>query len=74
MVRISNVTRAGNDVLIQIPSATGFTYRLQTTPSLQPAIWTDSGPARPGTGGVLTFTDPGAATNTPSHFYRARLQ
>ena len=71
---ISNVHRAGNDVLIQIPSATAFTYRLQLTPSLSPPAWTDSGPAQPGTGGVLTFTDPGAATNAPSRFYRARVQ
>ena len=71
-------------MLIQIPSATGFTYRLpvrrnameggQLTPSLQPPAWTDSGPAQPGTGGVLTFTDPGAATNAPSRFYRVRVQ
>ena len=63
-VRISNVHRAGNDVLIQIPSATGFTYRLpvrrntmeggQLTPSLPPPAWTDSGPAQPGTGGLLS--------------------
>ena len=73
-VRISNVHRAGNDVLIQIPSATGFTYRLQTTPSLQPPAWTDSGPAQPGTGSVLNFADPGAATNASSRFYRVAAQ
>ena len=73
-VRISNVTRVGNDVLIQVRSATGFTYRLQLTPSLQLPAWTDSGPAQPGTGGVLTFTDPGAATNALPRFYRVRVE
>ena len=73
-VRISNVTRAANDVLIQIPSVTGFTYRLQLTPSLQPPAWTDSGPAQPGTGGVLTFTEPSSTTNALPRFYRIWVQ
>ena len=73
-VLISNVRRSGNDVLIQIPSVTGFTYRLRLTQSLQPQAWSDSGAAQPGNGGVLTFTDPGAATNASSHFYHVRVE
>ena len=73
-VRISNISRAGNDVLLQIPSVTGFTYRLQLTPSLQPPAWTDSGLAQPGTGAVLTLRDLGALTSGPSRIYRVRAR
>ena len=73
-VPISNVRRTGKDLVIQIPSVIGFTYRMQITPSLQPPSWTDSDAAQPGTCGVLTFTDPGAATNAFSRFYRVRVQ
>ena len=59
----------GDDVVIQIPSATGFTYQLEFTPDLQPPTWTDSGAPQSGTGGILTFTDPGGATNKPNRFY-----
>jgi len=70
----SNVTRAGNDVLIQIPSVTGFTYRQQLTPSLQPPAWADSDTAKAGTDSVLPFTDPGTASNWPSRFHRMQAQ
>ena len=48
--------------------------RRQLTPSLQPPAWTDSGPAQPGTGGVLVFTDSGAATNGSARCSRLRVQ
>ena len=41
---------------------------------MPPPAWTDSGPAQPGTGGMLTFTHPGAATNAVTRFYRVRVQ
>jgi T5SS/PEP-CTERM-associated repeat protein len=69
-VRISNVAVSGNDVSIQIGSITCHTYQVQITPSLTPTTWTNSYPAQAGTGGVLTFTDSGGATNQPTRFYR----
>ena len=48
----------------------GHNYQLQSSPSLAPAAWTDVGPLRVGTGGVLTFTDTPAAT---TKFYRVRV-
>ena len=73
-VRISNIARLGNDVLLRTPSVIGFTYRLQLTPSLLDAAWTDSGLAQPGSGNVLTFIDSSAGTNGPERFYRIRVQ
>ena len=71
---ISKVSRIGDDVSVQIPSVPGLNYQTQLASSLQPPASTDSGPAQPGIGGVLTFTDPGAVTNAPSRFYRVRVQ
>ena len=73
-VRISNISRAENDVLIQIPSLAGCAYRLQFTPSLQVPTWSDAGTAQIGNGDALTFIDPGVVTNGLPRFYRVRLQ
>ena len=74
-VHVSGVTAAGNnDVVIQAPSVSGFSYQLQTTSSsLESPVWTNSGVPQSGTGGVLTFTDPGGATNTPTRFYQVAV-
>ncbi|HVM60853.1 MAG TPA: hypothetical protein VMV72_08300 [Verrucomicrobiae bacterium] len=69
-VHVSVITNAGNDVIIEVPSASGFGYQLQVSPSLDTPVWTNSGAAQSGTGGVLTFTDPGGATNSPGRFYQ----
>jgi len=59
-----------NMIIIQIPSVTCAMYQLQVTPSLKPATWTNLGNPQSGTGGVLTFSDSGGATNRPGRFYR----
>ena len=69
-VRLANAALSGNDMIVQIGSVMGHSYQLQTTPSLSPPAWTNSYPAQVGTGGVLTFSDPGGTTNQPSCFYR----
>ncbi|HVM60854.1 MAG TPA: hypothetical protein VMV72_08305, partial [Verrucomicrobiae bacterium] len=69
-VHVSAITNAGNDVIIEVPSASGFGYQLQVSPSLDSPVWTNSGAPQSGTGGVLTFTDPGGATNSPARFYQ----
>jgi T5SS/PEP-CTERM-associated repeat protein len=68
---ISSISRVGNDMTIQVPSIPVLTYQLQSSPAL-PSGWADSGAPQTGTGGPLTFTDLGAATNASSLFYRVR--
>ncbi|HVM60467.1 MAG TPA: glycosyl hydrolase family 28 protein [Verrucomicrobiae bacterium] len=68
-VVVSQTSRSGQDFVVQIPSVTGHTYQLQYTTSLAPVTWTNTGASQPGTGSVLTFTDPGATAN-PQRFYR----
>jgi len=68
-VLIGQASVSGQDVLIQIPSVVGHTYGLQYTTSLAPASWADTGPTQAGTGGVLTFTDPGVIGTGPDRFY-----
>jgi T5SS/PEP-CTERM-associated repeat protein len=70
--QISNITRSGTNITVQIESAAcpTSTYQLQVTPSLKPASWTNLGPSQSGTGSPLTFTDSGGATNRPGRFYR----
>jgi fibronectin-binding autotransporter adhesin len=70
-VKISQFSKSGKDMVIQIPSFSGHTYQLQFTPTLQPANWMSAGVSQSGTNGVvLTFTDSGGATNLPARFYR----
>ncbi|HVM60466.1 MAG TPA: hypothetical protein VMV72_06310 [Verrucomicrobiae bacterium] len=68
-VAISQLNPSGQDFVVQIASLTGHTYQLQYATSLAPATWTNTGASQPGTGGVLTFTDPGGIAN-PQRFYR----
>jgi hypothetical protein len=51
-------------------TVSGLGYQLQFGPSLDSPLWTNSGIAQPGTGNVLTFADPGGATNKPTRFYQ----
>jgi len=69
-VKISQVNKSGQDFIVQIPSVTGHTYQLQYTTTLTPTNWTNTGAAQSGTGSVLTFTEAGGATNSPSRFYQ----
>jgi T5SS/PEP-CTERM-associated repeat protein len=69
-VKISQVSKSGQDFIVQIPSITGHTYQLQFTKSLSPPNWMNTGASQSGTGGILTFSDFGGATNSPARFYR----
>jgi T5SS/PEP-CTERM-associated repeat protein len=69
-VHVSSITNVGNDVVIEVPSVSGFGYQLQISPSMDSPMWTNSGAPQSGTGGVLTFTDPGGATNGPNRYYQ----
>jgi fibronectin-binding autotransporter adhesin len=69
-VKISQASKSGQDLIVQVSSVTGHTYQLQFSPSMMPTNWASTGSPQSGTGGVLTFTDPGGATNFPARFYR----
>lgn len=69
--QISGLALSGKNVILQIPSVVGSAYQLQFTASLTPTNWVNTGASQPGSGGVLSFTDTGGATNRPSRFYRA---
>ncbi len=64
--QISSHTRSGNNIITQMPSATGASYQLQVTPALNPATWTNLGASQSGTGGVLTFTDSAGPQTAPT--------
>jgi T5SS/PEP-CTERM-associated repeat protein len=68
---ISSISHVGNDIVLKLTSVLGLTYQLQSSLAL-PSGWSDSGASQTGTGSALTFTDPGAATNESSLFYRVR--
>jgi T5SS/PEP-CTERM-associated repeat protein len=70
---ISSISRVGNDIVLKLSSVLGLTYQLQSSPAL-PSGWADAGAPQSGSAGSLIFTDPGAATNAPSRFYRIRVQ
>jgi len=70
---ISQASKSGQDFLVQIPSVVGHTYRLQYTVSLTPTNWINTASPQSGTGGILTFTDFGGATNTPARFYHIQV-
>jgi len=69
-VKISQVSKSGQNMIVQIPSVVGHTYQLQFTPSMKPTNWSNTGSSQTGTAVVLTFTDVGGATNSPTRFYR----
>ena len=72
-VVIAQANVSGQDFVVEVPSVSGHTYQLQYTVSLSPTNWLDTASPQAGTGGVLSFTDPGGATNLPARFYRIRL-
>lgn len=69
-VKISKAGKVGPDFVVQIPSLADHTHQVQVISTLTPPNWTGLGASRPGTGGILAFTDPGVTTNSPARFYR----
>ena len=61
---------------LQLPcaTATNWTFQLEERANLNPAThWVNVGPAVPGLGGRLVFTDPSPATNA-ARFYRVQAR
>ena len=71
-LRITAVTRAGNDLHISLATATNRLYRLDRRDDLASGSWTTVTNNLPGTGGIVTITDP-AAAGQPQRFYRVEL-
>ncbi len=72
-VRVSGVSLSGDDLVVSISSVVGHTYQLQVSLSASPTSWSDTGSALAGTGGVLSFIDPGAVTNDLASLYRIKV-
>jgi titin len=75
VLRITAVRRAGADLTIRFTTSATANYRLERASTLGPATtWTTVPGAEsvPGTGGAVTVTDTGAASQ-PAYFYRVRL-
>jgi hypothetical protein len=72
-VVVAQANVSGQDFVVQVPSVTGHTYQMQYSVSLPAINWVNTGSTQSGTGGVLSFTDPGGATNTPSRFYQIQV-
>jgi T5SS/PEP-CTERM-associated repeat protein len=72
-VVVAQISDSSNDIVAQIQSVSGHTYQLQVRDALDASTWSDILAPQSGDGGLLTFTDPGGATNVPARFYRFRV-
>lgn len=68
----ASITREGSDVLISVPSLTGRSYRVESTPSLAPATWAILADNIAGTGSTVQVRHPNAL-NKSACFYRIRV-
>ena len=72
VLRISNVTRQGNDMVFSFPTATNRLYVLEWTTDLTNRSWTSLPGLSSGDGSVQQVTHVGGA-GLPKRFYRIRL-
>ncbi len=72
VLRLTRVTRQGNDVVLTFLSATGKTYSLELATNLPSASWQTLTNIGPVTGTNLVFTNLGGA-KTPRGFYRLKV-
>jgi fibronectin type 3 domain-containing protein len=69
VLRVTLITVSGNNLLVNFPSVSGKTYRLERSSTLLSNSWTIVQDNIAGTGGILQITDTGAATQS-KRFYR----
>jgi hypothetical protein len=62
----------GNNISVQVSSASGLSYLLEYKNTLQDPAWTPASSWIPGTGGIVTLQDTNAFI--ASRFYRVRSQ
>ncbi|MCG3148051.1 MAG: hypothetical protein PCFJNLEI_01493 [Verrucomicrobiae bacterium] len=72
-VMVGGAAVAGQDFLLHLMALAGHTYTLQFTASLSATNWNDVGASQAGSNSMLTFSDPGGATNSPARFYRIKV-
>jgi len=63
------VTVQGSNVQVGLSPSSTWTYQLQRSDSLAPAVWVNVSQAVSGTGGTILLSDTGGATNV-TRFYR----
>lgn len=69
-LKLSTISVAGGKAVMTIQSFSGHTYQLQTSGSLDPSSWQNTGASEAGaTGSVLSFNDSPATTDY-QRFYR----
>ena len=67
--RVAWVVKLGNAFQLGVQGYPGHNYLLLRALNLAPgANWTVVGSAQPGTGGMLTFTDPGPGSNAAAYY------
>jgi hypothetical protein len=71
-LQITAIQKAGNDVLVSFATGTNKTYQLETRDSLTTGSWSVLASNIVGTGGVMIYTNAGAA-NATNRFYRLGL-
>jgi len=74
-MRVTSIATVATNVVVSYltENNTNLTYQVQRATALtNNTTWTSIGGLAVGTGGILTFTDPSAATNKPARFYRVR--
>ena len=69
VLRATVAGASGSAIEVQIPTVAGRTYRVECCYDLALGIWLTLQGNIAGTGGVVTITDPAAATH-PKCFYR----
>jgi hypothetical protein len=69
VLKVSNVDKSGNDMLISFPSVSGKTYTVQRSDTLQGGSWTTVQDGIAGTGGTVQVTDTDGALRL-RRFYR----
>ena len=72
VLRITQLAKGGNDMVISFTSIAGKTYRMERSDTLQSGSWTTVQDNIAGTGGIVQITDAGAAASSKS-FYRIVL-
>jgi hypothetical protein len=70
---VAGVQIVGSDAQIGLITGSNRFYRVDYTTNLVTAIWTTLTNNIPGTNGIVTVTDPGAAANQPARYYRATV-
>ena len=72
-LKISSLTKSGNDMVITFSTVSGKTYRVERSDTLQSGSWTTVQDNIAGTGNDVQVTDTGGATQ-PKRFYHLIVQ